>query len=46
MTMDRKKIDLKQIDVPLLTIVAEKDDLASPESTLAIMDRVSSKEDT
>ena len=37
-------IDLKKITAPLLTIVAENDDLVSPESTLAITDYVSSKD--
>jgi len=38
------QIDLRKITAPLLTIVAEKDDLVSPESTLALNDLVSSKE--
>ncbi|MGB6528079.1 MAG: alpha/beta fold hydrolase [Candidatus Nitrosopolaris sp.] len=37
-------IDLKKITAPLLTIVAEDDDLVSPESALAIKDYVSSKD--
>lgn len=37
-------INLKNINVPLLTIVAEQDDLVSPEATLAINDYVSSKD--
>lgn len=39
-----KQIDLRKITAPLLTIIAEKDDLVSPESTLALNDLVSSKE--
>ena len=35
MQFDRESIDLSKITVPLLTIVAEDDDLVSPESTLA-----------
>jgi len=42
--LGEKKIDLRKITVPLLTIIAEKDDLVSPESTLALNDLVSSKE--
>ena len=37
-------VNLKNIHVPLLTIVAEKDDLVSPESTLEVNNHVSSKE--
>ena len=37
-------VDLKNIRVPLLTIVAEKDDLVSPASTLEVNNYVSSKE--
>ena len=39
-------IDLRKISVPLLTIVAEHDDLVSPESTLSINSLVSSTEKT
>jgi len=42
--LGRMQIDLRKITAPLLTIVAEKDDLVSPESTLALNDLVSSKE--
>jgi polyhydroxyalkanoate synthase subunit PhaC len=41
---DGSQINLKNIDVPLLTIVAEQDDLVSPEATLAINDYVSSND--
>jgi polyhydroxyalkanoate synthase len=45
---DREKnesqINLKNISMPLLTIIAEQDDLVSPEATLAINDYVSSKD--
>jgi polyhydroxyalkanoate synthase len=44
MKADGNIIDLKKITAPLLTIVAENDDLVSPESTLAITDYVSSKD--
>jgi poly(3-hydroxyalkanoate) synthetase len=43
MKVDGNIIDLK-ITAPLLTIVAEDDDLISPESTLAIKNYVSSKD--
>lgn len=42
--LDGKKADLSKIDMPVLTITAEHDDLASPESTLAVLDVVSSKD--
>ncbi len=42
--LGEKQIDLREITAPLLTIIAEKDDLVSPESTLALNDLVSSKE--
>ncbi|MEO9364676.1 MULTISPECIES: alpha/beta fold hydrolase [Candidatus Nitrosocaldus] len=42
--VDGKRVDLKSIDIPLLTIVAENDDLTAPASTLAVNDHVSSKE--
>jgi polyhydroxyalkanoate synthase len=41
---DDNQINLKNINVPLLTIVAEQDDLVSSEATLAINDYVSSKD--
>lgn len=41
---DESQINLKNINAPLLTIVAEQDDLVSPEATLAINDYVSSKD--
>ena len=41
---DDDSIDLSKITVPLLTIVAEDDDLVSPESTLAVASYVSSKD--
>jgi polyhydroxyalkanoate synthase len=44
MKADGNIIDLKKITAPLLTIVAENDDLVSPESTLAIRECVSSKD--
>jgi polyhydroxyalkanoate synthase subunit PhaC len=44
MKVDGSTIDLKKITVPLLTIVAQDDDLVSPESALAIKDYVSSKD--
>jgi polyhydroxyalkanoate synthase subunit PhaC len=44
MNVDGNIIDLKKITAPILTIVAENDDLVSPESTLAIKDYVSSKD--
>ena len=43
MKVDGNIIDLMKITAPLLTIVAENDDLVSPESTLAIKEYVSSK---
>ena len=44
MKVDGNIIDLKKITGPILTIVAENDDLVSPESTLAVKDYVSSKD--
>ena len=38
------KIDLRKVIVPILTIVAERDDLVSLESALAVNDYVSSKD--
>jgi polyhydroxyalkanoate synthase subunit PhaC len=46
MEVDGNIIDIKKITAPLLTIVAEADDLVSPESALAIKDYVSSKDKT
>ena len=43
MEVGGKQIDLGKIDVPLLTVVAERDDLVSRESSLALKDHVSSK---
>jgi polyhydroxyalkanoate synthase subunit PhaC len=43
MKVEGNIVDLKNITAPLLTIVAEDDDLISPESTLATKDYVSSK---
>jgi polyhydroxyalkanoate synthase subunit PhaC len=40
----KHRIDLGKISVPLLTIVAEKDDLVSPEASISVNDHVSSKE--
>jgi polyhydroxyalkanoate synthase len=39
-----QKINLQKVTVPLLTIVAEKDDIVSPRSALAVDDYVSSKD--
>jgi polyhydroxyalkanoate synthase subunit PhaC len=44
MKLDNKIIDLSRIDISLLTVIAEKDDLASPESLSAVNDYVSSKD--
>jgi polyhydroxyalkanoate synthase len=44
MKVDGNIINLKNVDIPLLTIVAEKDDLVSPESTLEVNNYVASKE--
>jgi polyhydroxyalkanoate synthase len=44
MQFDGESIDLSKITVPLLSIVAEDDDLVSPESTLAVASYVSSKD--
>jgi polyhydroxyalkanoate synthase subunit PhaC len=46
MYIDGKQIDLRKVDVPLLTIIAEGDDLASPESSLAVNSYVSSRDKT
>ena len=44
MKLDNETIDLSRVDIPLLTVIAERDDLASPESCLAVNDHVSSKD--
>src|SRR5574341_1646809 len=44
MVLGGKKVDLSKIDMPVLAIAAEHDDLASPASTLAVLDAVSSKD--
>ena len=44
MKVDGNIINLKNVNIPLLTIVAEKDDLVSPESTLEVNNYTSSKE--
>ncbi len=44
LTVDGKRVDLKSIDLPLLTIIAENDDLTAPASTLAVNDHTSSSE--
>jgi polyhydroxyalkanoate synthase subunit PhaC len=44
MKIDGKQIDLRRVDVPLLTVIAERDDLASPESSLAVNKYVSSRD--
>lgn len=46
MYVNGSEIDLGNVDVPLLSIVAERDDLASPESSLAINKYVSSRDKT
>jgi polyhydroxyalkanoate synthase len=40
----KQKIDLRKIFVPILSIFAEKDDLVSPASSLAVNDHISSKD--
>ena len=42
--INSRDIKLDNVTVPVLTIVAEKDDLVSPESTLEVNNYVSSKE--
>jgi polyhydroxyalkanoate synthase len=44
MQVDGNTINLNKITTPLLTIIAKNDDLVSPESTLAVINYVSSKE--
>jgi polyhydroxyalkanoate synthase len=46
LVINENTIDLKNITAPLLTIVAENDDLVSPESTLAVREYISSKDIT
>ena len=41
-----KEIDLKKIDIPVLTVIAEKDDLVTPASTLELEKYISSNEKT
>ena len=41
---NRRKVDLKNVSVPVLSIIAEKDDLVSPDSSIAINDHISSKD--
>jgi polyhydroxyalkanoate synthase len=41
---DNNKINLADITIPILSIIAEKDNLVSPMSSLAINDYISSKE--
>lgn len=40
----KQKVNLKEISLPVLSIIAEKDDLVSPASSDAINDNVSSKD--
>jgi polyhydroxyalkanoate synthase len=44
--VNNNKININRITVPVLSIIAEKDDLVSPMSSLAITDYISSKETT
>jgi len=44
MKIDGKEIDLGKVTIPLLMIDAEKDDLVSKDSALAVSSYVSSKE--
>jgi poly(3-hydroxyalkanoate) synthetase len=45
MKLDNRIIDLSRADIPLLTIIAERDDdLTSPESFSAVNNYVSSKD--
>jgi polyhydroxyalkanoate synthase len=41
---NKHRVDLRKVSVPLLTIVAENDDLVSPEASISVNDYVSSKE--
>lgn len=40
----KQKVDLKKISVPVLSIIAENDDLVTPDSSAAINDHISSKD--
>lgn len=40
----KQRVDLKKISVPILSIIAENDDLVSPDSSAAINDHISSKD--
>lgn len=40
----KRRVDLGKVSAPLLTIVAEKDDLVSPEASTSVNDYVSSKD--
>lgn len=44
MQINGERIDLGRIDFPLLTIIAENDDIVSPEAAVPVNDYVSSKE--
>ena len=44
MHVNGKLVNLEKIDFPLLTVYAEKDDLISPSSSLAIGEHISSKD--
>jgi polyhydroxyalkanoate synthase len=41
---DNNKININKITIPVLSIIAEKDDLVSPMSSIAIDEYISSKE--
>jgi polyhydroxyalkanoate synthase len=41
---ESREVDLKKISMPVLTVVAEKDDLVSPASSTAISNHISSKD--
>ncbi len=40
----KQKVNLKKISMPVLSIIAEKDDLVSPASSVAVNDHISSKD--
>lgn len=42
----KQRVDLGKISMPVLTVIAEKDDLVSPASSTAINDRITSKDKT
>lgn len=42
--VDGKKVDLKKISMPVLAIVAEKDNLTPPETTIPFLDKITSKD--